>query len=61
MTTRHRISSLGAADGPVRTNDNVESPFNDSVGVGRSNTTGRSMGDSLKKRFGSLRRRKQDA
>ncbi|OAL07333.1 hypothetical protein IQ06DRAFT_264185 [Phaeosphaeriaceae sp. SRC1lsM3a] len=29
-------------------------------GIGRSNTTGRSVGNSLKKRFGSIRRRKQE-
>jgi hypothetical protein len=28
-------------------------------GIGRSNTTGKSMGSSLRSRFGSIRRRKQ--
>ncbi|CAO2656905.1 Nn.00g057080.m01.CDS01 [Neocucurbitaria sp. VM-36] len=32
----------------------------DSSGIGRSNTTGKSAGGTLKKRFGSIRRRKQD-
>lgn len=29
-------------------------------GIGRSNTTGRSVGSAIKKRIGSIRRRKQE-
>jgi hypothetical protein len=32
----------------------------DASGIGRSNTTGKNLGSTLKKRFGSIRRRKQD-
>lgn len=53
--TRRRNRSLDHADPP----DVFLSPFNDSAGIGRSNTTGKSVGNALKKRFGSLRRRKQ--
>lgn len=31
------------------------------VGMGRSNTTGRRVGEGLKRRFGSLRRSKKNA
>lgn len=60
MTPRHsRNKSTGHDDfGPGPTN-----PFDDAEasGTGRSNTTGASMGTALKKRFGSIRRRKEDA
>ena len=52
MQSRRRNQSLGAADAPEA------QPLTGDSGVGRSNTTGRNAGNSLKKRFGSLRRRK---
>ncbi|KAF2467386.1 uncharacterized protein BDR25DRAFT_266783 [Lindgomyces ingoldianus] len=56
LSTRRRNQSLGAADAssvPIEALD-------DGAGVGRSNTTGKSIGGSLKKRFGSLRRRRAE-
>jgi hypothetical protein len=52
---RRRNRSLDHADPP----DVLLSPFDDRAAVGRSNTTGKSVGSALKKRFGSLRRKKQ--
>ncbi|KAF1832951.1 hypothetical protein BDW02DRAFT_640435 [Decorospora gaudefroyi] len=59
MKTRHRTRSAGHAEAPgivptVATDA-------ESAGVGRSHTTGRSMGGTIKKRIGSIRRRKQEA
>jgi len=59
MTTRHRHSkSVGhdQAPGLIPT----ETADAEASGIGRSNTTGRGVGSSLKKRFGSIRRRKQE-
>lgn len=49
-----RNRSLDHADPP----GSLQSPFDDSAGIERRNTTGKSVGDALKRRFGSLRRRK---
>ncbi|KAF2259091.1 hypothetical protein CC78DRAFT_83426 [Lojkania enalia] len=58
MSSRRRNQSLSAADAPpsipVRDADGT-------AGVGRSNTTGKSVGNSIRRRLGSLRRRKADA
>ncbi|KAF2742618.1 hypothetical protein M011DRAFT_472076 [Sporormia fimetaria CBS 119925] len=59
MTTRHRNHSLGACDAPESVP--LQDPFSDNQGVHRSNTTGKSVGSTLKKRFGSIRRRKVEA
>lgn len=58
MQFRRRNVSMGAAETPR--NIPVEG-FNEGAGLGRSNTTGKSMGSVLKKRFGSLRRRKAES
>ncbi|KAF2187651.1 hypothetical protein K469DRAFT_661648 [Zopfia rhizophila CBS 207.26] len=56
MYNRRRNQSLGATDSlrdvPIQSIDG---------GIGRSNTTGKSVGNTLKKRFGSLRRRRAAA
>lgn len=57
MQPRRRNMSLGAKDQPR----NIAAQGVTGDGLGRSNTTGKSMGSTLKKRFGSLRRRKADA
>ena len=60
MQTRRRNMSMGANDAPV----NLPAESFDagvSSGIGRSNTTGKSMGSALKKRFGSIRRKKVEA
>lgn len=60
MQTRRRNMSMGANDGPA----NLPTESFDagvSSGIGRSNTTGKSMGNALKKRFGSIRRKKVEA
>ncbi|EOA89038.1 uncharacterized protein SETTUDRAFT_168242 [Exserohilum turcica Et28A] len=55
MKTRsHRTRSAGHTDAP----DAITSDSNPAVN--RSNSTGKSMGNALKKRFGSIRRRKND-
>jgi hypothetical protein len=59
MTSRrHHSKSVGHQDAP----DIIPSATHDAEasGIGRSNTTSKSMGTTLKKRFGSIRRRKQD-
>ncbi|KAH7123681.1 hypothetical protein B0J11DRAFT_529632 [Dendryphion nanum] len=56
MRSRHRNRSLGAADAPESVP--LQADHDHDSGLGRSNTTGKSMGNSLKKRFGSLRRKK---
>ena len=60
MTTRRR-KTVGAADAPpVPAPETAQSSAWDdgNAPIGRSNTTGKNMGESLKKRFGSLRRRR---
>jgi hypothetical protein len=59
MTTRHRHSkSVGHDQIPgMIPSETLDA---DASGVGRSNTTGKGVSSSLKKRFGSIRRRKQD-
>lgn len=60
MTTRNRGKSVGRSDFPESVP--LDSPFDDSQAVPhRSNTTGKSVGNTLKKRFGSLRRRKVES
>ncbi|KAF2850769.1 hypothetical protein T440DRAFT_507846 [Plenodomus tracheiphilus IPT5] len=59
MTTRHsRNKSTGHPDASLLSP--AGPPQAESSGIGRSNTNGHSMGSSLKKRFGSIRRRKQE-
>lgn len=55
---RHHSRSVGHADAPATMPSQHTTA--DASGLGRSNTTGRSMGSTLKKRFGSIRRRKQE-
>jgi hypothetical protein len=55
LQPRRRNVSLGASDAP---RDVPAESFEQHDGLGRSNTTGKGMGSTLKKRFGSLRRRK---
>ncbi|KAJ4372350.1 hypothetical protein N0V83_004124 [Neocucurbitaria cava] len=59
MTTRRTHSrSVGNADAPdIVPSEHIDA---ESSGIGRSNTTGRSASGTLKKRFGSIRQRKQD-
>lgn len=57
MSTRRRNQSLGAANGLL----SVPVEHIDESNIRRSNTTGKSVGSALKKRFGSLRRRKPEA
>ncbi|KAI4706317.1 hypothetical protein J4E89_009051 [Alternaria sp. Ai002NY15] len=60
MTTRSsRTRSVGHAEAPGI----VPSVATDAEasGIGRSNTTGRSVGGAIKRRLGSIRRRKQEA
>lgn len=60
MQSRRRNMSMGARDAPA--NLPAESlDAGTSSGIGRSNTTGKSMGSALKKRFGSIRRKKVEA
>jgi hypothetical protein len=59
MTPRRRNHSVGAHDAPEDVP--LEDPFDDNQGMRRSNTTGKGVSNSLKKRFGSLRRRKVEA
>lgn len=59
LRSRRRNVSLGTADVP--NSFPAESFEGGNAGVGRSNTTGKSMGSALKKRFGSLRRRNVEA
>jgi hypothetical protein len=57
MTPRHRHSkSLGNDQKSPIPTETFEA---EASGVGRSNTTGKGVGTALKKRFGSIRRRKQ--
>jgi hypothetical protein len=61
MTPRHRHSkSLGNDQkSPMPTETFDAEASGEASGVGRSNTTGKGVGTALKKRFGSIRRRKQ--
>jgi len=60
QSRRRRNQSLGTADAPG--NIPVESfQAQDQSGLKRSNTTGKSVGSALKKRFGSLRRRRAES
>ena len=59
MTTHHRTRSAGHAEAPGIVPTVVTEP--EASGVGRSNTTGRNVGDAIKRRIGSIRRRKQEA
>ncbi|ORY19454.1 hypothetical protein BCR34DRAFT_552086 [Clohesyomyces aquaticus] len=54
MTARRRNQSLGTQDQPSVPAESLDG----GAGLGRSNTTGKSVGNALKKRFGSLRRRR---
>jgi hypothetical protein len=59
MTSRrHHSKSVGHDQAPGTMPS--EAFGAEASGVGRSNTVGKSMGTTLKKRFGSIRRRKQD-
>ncbi|KAH8725275.1 hypothetical protein GQ44DRAFT_707452 [Phaeosphaeriaceae sp. PMI808] len=59
MTSRrHHSKSVGYSQAPGLMPP--ETTNAEASGIGRSNTTGKSMGSTLKKRFGSIRRRKQD-
>jgi hypothetical protein len=55
LQTRRRTLGVNDAPGsvPAQTSDNGD-------GLGRSRSTGKSMGSALKQRFGSLRRRRAD-
>ncbi|CAI9625535.1 unnamed protein product [Alternaria burnsii] len=59
MTSRsHRTRSVGHAEAPGIVPSVAADP--EASGVGRSNTTGRSVGGAIRKRIGSIRRRKQE-
>ena len=59
MTSRsHRTRSVGHAEAPGIVPSVATDP--EASGVGRSNTTGRSVGGAIRKRIGSIRRRKQE-
>lgn len=59
MKTRHSHSkSAGYTDATAVPAESFEA---EASGIGRSNSTSKNMGTALKKRFGSLRRRKHDA
>ena len=61
MTTRRTHSrSVGQAQAPGTIPAETLEAEASGSGIGRSNTTGRSTSGTLKKRFGSIRRRKQD-
>ena len=56
MTSRRHSKSVGHTDAPSAMP--AENPFEaESSGIGRSNS---GMGNALKKRFNSIRRKKQD-
>ncbi|KAF1949477.1 hypothetical protein CC80DRAFT_497503 [Byssothecium circinans] len=57
LQSRRRNVSMGSQDAQQHI---PAGGFSDGNGLGRSNTTGKSMSSALKKRFGSLRRRKVD-
>jgi hypothetical protein len=59
MTTRHRHSKSVDHDQATGTIP-YETLDAESSGIGRSNTTGKGVSSALKKRFGSIRRRKQE-
>jgi hypothetical protein len=57
MTTRHRTTrSVDHAEAPGIVPSVATDPK--AAGVGRSNTTGRSVGGAIRKRIGSIRRKK---
>jgi hypothetical protein len=59
MTSRRHSKSVGHTEAPGAIP--AENPFEaEASGIGRSNSTSRGMGNALKKRFGSIRRKKQD-
>lgn len=59
MTSRGHSKSVGYADRPADMPQ--ENPFEaEASGIGRSNSTSKNIGNTLKKRFGSIRRKKQD-
>ncbi|KAL1794725.1 hypothetical protein ACET3X_006541 [Alternaria dauci] len=59
MTSRsHRTRSVGHTEAPGLAPPVATDPS--ASGVGRSNTTGRSVGGAIRKRIGSIRRRKQE-
>jgi hypothetical protein len=47
--------------GDIHESELLSDPFDDGQAVRRSNTTGKGVGNTLKKRFGSLRRRKVES
>ncbi|KAF2636591.1 hypothetical protein P280DRAFT_472825 [Massarina eburnea CBS 473.64] len=57
LQSHRRNASLGIKGSP----QHIPAEGLDADGLGRSNTTGRSVGSALKKRFGSMRRRKVEA
>lgn len=57
MQTRRRNFSMSANDRP----GDIPGEVHDRSSLGRSNSTGKGMGTALKKRFGSIRRRKANA
>jgi len=58
MHSRRRNVSMSSADAP---RELPAETVGNTSGISRSNTTGKSMGSALKKRFGSIRRRKVEA
>jgi hypothetical protein len=58
MTSRRRNQSLGATDAPPPEAAQSSAWDDGNAPIGRSSSTGKNMGDSLKKRFGSMRRRR---
>jgi hypothetical protein len=56
MKSRRR--TLDRHDAPG--SDPTDTANAEASGIGRSNTTGRSVGSAIKKRIGSIRRRKQE-
>jgi hypothetical protein len=58
MTSRRHSKSVGHADAPgAMPAENPFEPEASTSGIGRSNS---GLGSALKKRFGSIRRKKQD-
>jgi hypothetical protein len=59
MTSRrHHSKSVGHDQAPgIIPSEQLDS---DASGIGRSNTTGKGVSSALKKKFGSIRRRKQE-
>lgn len=59
QTRRRRNMSMGANEADAYPAESIDAGA--SSGVRRSNTTGKSVGSALKKRFGSMRRKKAEA